>query len=234
MICTDVRLVSPEAVPKPLATGPSTERQSVERDRTRRYTRSMSQESLCLETDRLIVRRFEERDVPDVLTYSQYEEDDRFRKRNVDWEPTEESVLKWWTPMMTMKPEEAINWLSLVIELKADRRVIGNIGFNTKRIGETFQGSIGWTIGKADEGRGYVTEAASALLDHLFCDVGFHRVYAMTSPRNAKSYRLMERLGMRREAHYRQNCFVDGTWGDEYVYAILAAEWAERRTRHAA
>ena len=184
---------------------------------------------LKLETDRLFVRRFEERDVPDVLTYSQYEKRDRFRRRNVDWEPTEKSVLKWWTPMMTMKPKEAINWLSLVIELKTEHRVIGNIGFNAKRVGETYQGSIGWTIGKANEGHGYVTEAASALLEFLFRSVGFHRVYAMTSPENARSYRLMERLGMRREAHFRKNHFVDGTWGDEYVYAILAAEWSPRR-----
>jgi RimJ/RimL family protein N-acetyltransferase len=184
-----------------------------------------------LETDRLIVRRFEERDVPDVLTYSQYGEDDRFRKRNIDWELTEESVLKWWTPMMTMKPEEAIHWLSLVIELKAERRVIGNIGFNAKRIGDQFQGMIGWTLGKAYEGNGYGTEAASALLDYLFLTVGFHRAYALTSPKNRKSRRLMERLGMRREAHFRKNCFVDGTWGDEYVYAILQDEWAERRVR---
>ena len=85
----------------------------------------MSRKTLRLETDRLIVRRFEERDVPDILGYSRYEDDDRFRKRNIDWDLTEESVREWWTPMMTMKPEEAINWLSLVIELKADSRVIG-------------------------------------------------------------------------------------------------------------
>jgi ribosomal-protein-alanine N-acetyltransferase len=191
----------------------------------------MSQETLRLESDRLIVRRFEECDVADVLTYSQYAADDRFRRRNIDWEPTEESVLKWWTSMMTMKPEEAINWLSLVIELKAERRVIGNVGFNAKRIGDTFQGMIGWILGKVYEGNGYVTEAASALLEYLFCTVGFHRVYALTSPKNARSWHLMERLGMRREAHFRKNCFDGDQWEDEYAYAILAEEWAERHGR---
>jgi len=189
----------------------------------------MSQESLCLETGRLIVRRFEERDIPDVLAYSHHEEDDRFRKRNVDWELTEASVRQWWTPMMVMKPEEAINWLSLVIEFKAEQRVIGNVGFNAKRTGENLQGMIGWTLGKSYEGGGYATEAAAALLDYLFLSLRFHRVYALTSPKNPKSWRLMERLGMRREAHFRQNCFVDGAWADEYLYAILAEEWAARR-----
>ena len=188
----------------------------------------MSREILRLETARLIVRRFEERDVPDVLAYSQYAEDDRFRKRNVDWELTEESVREWWTPMIAMKPEEAINWLSLLMELKSECRVIGNVGFNAKRLGGAFQGQIGWTLGKAHEGHGYVTEAATALLDYLFRTVGFHRVYALTSPKNSNSWRLMERLGMRREAHYRRNCFVDGAWDDEYGYAILADEWTKR------
>jgi RimJ/RimL family protein N-acetyltransferase len=184
---------------------------------------------LKLETDRLIVRRFEESDVPDVLEYSQHEPSDEHRRRNVGWESTEESVRKWWTPMIAMKPEEAISWLSLVIELKSERRVIGNVGFNAKRLGDAFQGQIGWTLGKAHEGHGYVTEAATALLDYLFSVLGFHRVYAMTSPDNLRSWRLMERLGMRREAHFIKNCYHDSGWTDEYVYAVLAVEWRARR-----
>ena len=184
---------------------------------------------LHLETERLIVRRFEERDVADVLAYSQYDEDDRFRRRNVDWELTEEGVRGFWTPMMSLRPEEAMQWLSLVIELKSEQRVIGNVGFNAKPIGGQYQGMIGWTLGKWYEGHGYATEAATALLDFLFDTVGFHRAYALTSPENAKSWRLMERLGMHREAHFRKNCFDGGRWEDEYLYAVLADEWAARR-----
>jgi len=188
----------------------------------------MEAEPIRLETERLIVRRFEPSDVYDVLDYSRCGPDDRFRKRNIDWQPTEESALKWWSPMIAMRPEEAINWLSLVIELKSEARVIGNVGFNAKRSGDHLQGSIGWTLGAAYEGHGYATEAARTLLDYLFDAVGFHRVFAMSSPTNPKSWRLMERLGMQREAHFRKNCYFDGDWDDEYVYAILREEWAER------
>jgi len=194
----------------------------------------MGAQPIQLETDRLIVRRFEPSDVRDVLDYSRCEPADRFRQRNVDWEPTEESALKWWTPMIAMRPQEAINWLSLVIELKSEARVIGNVGFNAKRTGDHLQGSIGWTLGADYEGHGYATEAAQALLDYLFDAVGFHRVFAMSSPANPKSWRLMERLGMQREAHFRKNCYVDGDWDDEYVYAILREEWAERLTGRSA
>ena len=189
----------------------------------------MSERNIRLETERLVVRRYEERDVSDILEYSRHEKSDEHRRRNVDWEQTEESVRQWWAPMATMRPEEAIHWLSLVIELKADRCVIGNIGFNAKRIGESVQGQIGWTLGRTYEGNGYATEAAIALLDYLFRTVGFHRVYSMTSPDNRKSWRLMERLGMRREAHFVKNCFHDSGWTDEYLYAILAEEWVARR-----
>ncbi len=188
----------------------------------------MLQDPLHLETARLVVRRYKEHDVPDILAYSQCDETDYFRKRNIDWEFTVESVRTWWSPMAEMLPEEAIQWLSLVIELKAEQRVIGNVGFNAKRTGEMFQGQIGWTLGKADEGHGYATEAATALLDYLFGTAGFHRVYALTSPQNPKSWQLMERLGMRREAHFRKNCSNGSAWEDEYVYAILAEEWTDR------
>jgi RimJ/RimL family protein N-acetyltransferase len=53
----------------------------------------------------------------------------------------------------------------------------------------------------------------------------------MTSADNAGSWRLMERLGMRREAHFVKNCYHDGVWVDEYVYAILAEEWREKRRK---
>jgi RimJ/RimL family protein N-acetyltransferase len=203
---------------------------------TLRYTVAMGAgaEPIRLETERLIVRRYEECDIPDILAYSRCEPSDRFRRRNVDWELNAESVHRWWTPMIAMRPEEAINWLSLVVELKSEAQVIGNVGFNAKRIGDHLQGSIGWTLGVEHEGHGYATEAAQALLDYLFGSIGFHRVFAMSSPSNANSWRLMERLGMQREAHFRRNCFLDGAWDDEYVYAILQEEWAERRNRRPA
>jgi RimJ/RimL family protein N-acetyltransferase len=59
-----------------------------------------------------------------------------------------------------------------------------------------------------------------------FAGLGLHRIIGRCDARNDASARLMERLGMRREAHFRENEIFKGAWGDEYVYAILAAEWA--------
>lgn len=84
---------------------------------------------------------------------------------------------------------------------------------------------IGWAIASEHQGRGYATEAARALLDFAFGALGCHRVIATCQPENRASWRVMEKLGMRREAHFRQGLHqATGEWWDEYFYALLAAE----------
>lgn len=77
------------------------------------------------------------------------------------------------------------------------------------------------------QGRGYATEALPALLGYLFEQRGKHRVAADCDARNMRSAALMARVGMRREAHHLRNSWEKGEWTDEYVYAMLASEWAD-------
>jgi RimJ/RimL family protein N-acetyltransferase len=79
-------------------------------------------------------------------------------------------------------------------------------------------------------GHGYAGEAATEMLRLGFDGAGLHRVIGRADGRNAASARLMDRLGMRREANFIQNEFVKGEWTDEVVYAMLASEWAERES----
>jgi RimJ/RimL family protein N-acetyltransferase len=79
------------------------------------------------------------------------------------------------------------------------------------------------------QGRGYGSEAVGALVRYLFAERGKHKVCADCDTRNAASWRLLERLGFRREGELRES-FRDGsTWADDYVYGLLASEWAARR-----
>jgi RimJ/RimL family protein N-acetyltransferase len=87
------------------------------------------------------------------------------------------------------------------------------------------QGEIGYVLHPAYHGHGYATEACEALLRIGFEVFGLHRIVAGADARNAASIRVMERLGMRREAHLRENEFIKGEWTDEVIYAILASEW---------
>jgi RimJ/RimL family protein N-acetyltransferase len=55
-----------------------------------------------------------------------------------------------------------------------------------------------------------------------------HRVYARCDARNTASFRVMERLGMRQEAHFREHTHLKGRWDEERIFAILDRDWAAR------
>lgn len=88
------------------------------------------------------------------------------------------------------------------------------------------QAEIGWTLDPAFQGRGYATEAVRAAIGLCFGPLGLRRVTANCFAANEPSWRLMERLGMRREAHaVRDSLHRSGEWMDGYTYALLAEEW---------
>ena len=90
------------------------------------------------------------------------------------------------------------------------------------------QGELGYIFNPAHAGNGYATEAARELLRIGFERLGLHRIAGRLDARNEASARVLERLGMRREAHLLENEFVKGEWTDELVYALLADEWVRR------
>jgi [ribosomal protein S5]-alanine N-acetyltransferase len=90
---------------------------------------------------------------------------------------------------------------------------------------------LGYVFHPDHWGHGYATEACRALLAAVFDD-GAHRVVARCDPANVRSWALLDRLGLRREAHHvRAVAFAsdaDGApvWHDAYTYAVLVDEWA--------
>jgi len=88
------------------------------------------------------------------------------------------------------------------------------------------EAELGWVLNPAFTGHGYATEAVRELLRHCFEDLGLHRVTANCFLENDASWRLMERLGMRRELHTRrESLHRSGRWLDGLGYAILDDEW---------
>ena len=77
-------------------------------------------------------------------------------------------------------------------------------------------------------GRGLATEAVVAVMGFAFNRLGIHRICAGVDTRNERSWKLMERVGMRREAHFVDANYEDGQWIDDYVYAMLDLEWNDR------
>ena len=90
------------------------------------------------------------------------------------------------------------------------------------------QAELGWCLDPAYAGRGYATEAVRALIDIGFADLGLRRLTALCFAANEPSRRLMERIGMRREAYnVKDSLHRSGAWMDGMLYALLAEEWPE-------
>jgi RimJ/RimL family protein N-acetyltransferase len=91
------------------------------------------------------------------------------------------------------------------------------------------QADLGWAVHPGVGGRGFPTEAVRAVLRVCFVDLGLRRVTAACFAANEASWRLIERVGMRREAHnVADSLHRSGEWLDGYVYALLAHEWRSR------
>ncbi|HEY7046879.1 MAG TPA: GNAT family N-acetyltransferase [Jatrophihabitantaceae bacterium] len=88
-------------------------------------------------------------------------------------------------------------------------------------------GEIGYVLDPEHAGKGYATEAGAALLRLGFDELGLHRITGRLDARNTASARVLEKLGLRREAHFVENEFIKGEWTDELVYATLATEWRD-------
>lgn len=120
--------------------------------------------------------------------------------------------------------------MTLVAERRSDRRVIGDV-ILMFRSAEHRGGELGYVFDPVVAGQGYAFEASSALLAMAFEQLGLHRVIARLDGRNDASARLAARLGMRKEAEFRQNELWDGEWADEWVYALLESEWPTSAAR---
>jgi RimJ/RimL family protein N-acetyltransferase len=91
------------------------------------------------------------------------------------------------------------------------------------------QAQLGLSFDRAFQGQGFATEAVTAVLDYAFINLDLHRVVAVVDVLNERSAALLERVGLRREGHFLKNAWFKGRWADEYLYALLQAEWLPKR-----
>ncbi len=171
-------------------------------------------------TERLIIRRLRDddldalvayRNLPEVAWMQMWDSYDHDKGRTMIEE------------CKTLEPFTPNNYFQFAVEHKATGALIGDLYFKMDEAGK--QAEIGYTFDPKFQGQGLATEAARGLLDHAFRVVGLHRVYAVTDPRHDRSIALMQRLGMRQEAHFRKNLWFKGEWADDVVFAVLEEEW---------
>lgn len=183
---------------------------------------------LPLDSPRLVLRRFNDGDVAAFQAYRNDPEVARFQ----GWESFSLAEATLFVARQEMQ-QIALpgQWLQIAISLKRTGQLVGDCALKVHAT-DARQATIGFTLCRAFQGQGLATEALSALLEYLFLVANLHRVQADTDPANVRAWRLLERLGMRREAHFVQSLWFRGRWADEFLYAILRQEWHQLRQAH--
>jgi RimJ/RimL family protein N-acetyltransferase len=125
--------------------------------------------------------------------------------------------------------------LAITLIIEYDGQVVGDLMVRVEDAwtqkeaepdGKGRQAELGWVLDPAHTGHGYATEAVRELLRMCFDELGMHRVVATCFTENQSSWRLMERVGLRRELHARADALHrTGHWMDTYGYALTAPEW---------
>jgi RimJ/RimL family protein N-acetyltransferase len=173
-----------------------------------------------IETERAFLRPIEKEDNEQIFSYRSDSETNKYQ----GWIPktlndVNEFISK--NPDEINKPE---TWFQLVIIEKSTNKIIGDIGIHFID-SDNFQSEIGCTLSKEYQGKGFATETMRATVDYLFKKLYKHRIVTSIDPQNIDSIKLVERIGFRKEGHFKESLLIDGKWVDDIVYALLDREW---------
>ena len=181
---------------------------------------------LRIDSERLYMRPFKDEDAESMYPYHSDPEICRYIPWNVRTMDEVKKSIEDNKSAFSLREEG--DYLSLALIRKSDDQLIGQMN-SMYRSKEHQKAEFGYVINPVFGGQGYASEAASALITALFDSGLFHRVIANIDVRNTPSWKLVERIGMRREAHYIQDYWFKGEWTDSYIYAVLKSEWPIQR-----
>lgn len=157
---------------------------------------------------------------------------DRLRERNADW-------LRPWDASDPERRRAPINFRTLRrwneeqarlgthLPLAITRRggaVLGQITAGPIQYGALRSAVLGYWIDREEAGRGLVPRSVALVIDHLFAELGLHRIEVTVRPENVASLRVVEKLHLRPEGMRRAAIHVDGAWRDHLVFALTAEE----------
>lgn len=182
---------------------------------------------LPIETLRLILRDFTARDFEAVHAYSSLDQVTQYLVWGPNTTLQSKQTIRAYLDDQKERPRHNFD-LAIVSKGEEQRgarqKLIGGVGL--KLIDwENRTAEIGYVLHPDYWGEGFALEAAHVLIHAGFVDLGLQRIIATCDQRNKASARVMERLGMRREGAFRGSKHIQGEWRDEFLYAILAAEF---------
>lgn len=178
-------------------------------------------------TDRLVIRRFRAEDAATLSAYRSAPSVARYQSWDTPFSPAQ--ARSFIENLETANPDTPGEWFQFAVVEAATGIHIGDLAAHVDA-DDPRLATIGITVATSAQGKGYAIEAAAWLLDYLLLNRRKHRVTADCDTRNSHAVALLEHLRLRREGHHLQSAWWKGEWVDEFVYAILAREWSERRS----
>jgi RimJ/RimL family protein N-acetyltransferase len=173
-----------------------------------------------IKTERLVLRPCRLDDFDAVNLYAQLPEVCRYIR------PAEgdDRVRKVVQSLSTGWRFELDQWSGIMITLPEEDKPIGDFVFKvddmpSKRL------EIGYRLSPKYAGLGFVSEVVGEMFNRLFNQFDVHKVVARCDPRNVASYKIMEKLGMKREAYFKQHYMNGDQLTDQLDYGITAQEW---------
>ena len=172
-------------------------------------------------TSRLALRNLEPNDGPRIFSYHRRPEVARFQSWGTD---SVDSVQTYIRGLEAIEPGAPGKWYQVGIFLLDGGKLIGDVGFHVMEH-DPEQAEIGITVAPDFQRQGYASEALRAIFNYLFRTLKKHRIFASVDPRNASSMKLLEAVGMRKEAHFVRGLWFRDQWVDNVVFALLQEEW---------
>ncbi|MCL1859043.1 MAG: GNAT family N-acetyltransferase [Oscillospiraceae bacterium] len=184
----------------------------------------MKSKFIELESERLIYRKFKYDDFPEVFDWLGNAENMKYWMGEPKSESETRDYINW---AISSSEAEDIKNYEFAVVLKSENILIGSATL----INLPGDPEIGWVLHKNYWRQGYGTEIGRALLKFSFDTLGLRRIIAACNAKNRGSYRIMEKIGMRREGHFikaqQGNSALDYEWCDRFQYAILKEEWKQ-------
>jgi ribosomal-protein-alanine N-acetyltransferase len=178
---------------------------------------------MILESNRLILRDYTENDLYTLHNFRQNTAISKY----MHWENcTLEDTNKWFQIYIEDIKRDSRMHYHFLIEDKNERVVIGETGISIITINNKGGiGRLGFYLNPDKWGKGIIKEASIKVLDLSFNRLGLHKITADCESKNCRSISTLKSLGMKQEALFRKDAFIDNEWEDIEIYSILNNEF---------
>ena len=182
----------------------------------------MLSSATLLKSSRLLIRHGRPDDIPAILTY--YAENARYLAPFEPLKPSKFYTKQYWEAELMQRLTDTKSEKSLklfIFPLQEPQLLIGTLNFSNCVRGVFQSCTVGYSLGEAHLGKGYMSEALQTSIKYVFTQMKFHRISANYIPHNQRSGTLLKRLGFVVEGYARDYLYINGQWQDHILTSLI-------------